>query len=64
MNNVAPKIQKYWAQKLPSKSYKNAITTKFVYSQASTLPKDTLAKFYLSTTFRLRVVICSAARTQ
>ena len=50
MNNIAPKLQKCLhtkktAFKIISKVLKQQ---NFFYSQPSTLPKDALAKFYLS----------------
>ena len=44
--------------------FKNAKTTKFLSELASTLPKDTPAKFYLSTTFSLRLMISYVAPTR
>ena len=44
---------------------KNAKTTKFLLEQPlSTLPKDAPAKFYLSMTFDLRLMISSVAPTR
>ena len=49
MNNIAPKTQKCWTHKIV---FKIKIATKFLeYSQSSTLSKEALARFYLSTTF-------------
>ena len=64
MNNIAPKLQKCWTQKMPSKSYKKCQRKNFFYSQLSILPKEILAKFYLSTTFGLSFMISSVAPTQ
>ena len=36
----------------------------FLYSQPSTLPKETVAKFYLSTTFSLSFMTSSVAPAQ
>ena len=47
--------------RFPSKSYKNAKTTKFLVQSALYLRKDATAKFYLSTTFGLSFMISSVA---
>ena len=64
-NNIAPKLQKCWTYKIAfniiSKMLKQP---NFFHSQPSTLPKEALAKIYLSTTFVLRFMISSIAPTQ
>ena len=63
MHNIAPKLQKYWTHKIAFRIIKNAKATKFLLQSASTLPKEALAKFYLSTTFGLSFMISSVAPT-
>ena len=57
------KYAKLLDKTLPSKSLsKNAEATSFLfYSQPSTLPKEALSKFYLSTAFGLSLIIRSVA---
>ena len=65
MNNIALKLQKCWTHKIAfnivSKMPKQP---NFFQSWPSTLPKDTPAKFYLSTTFGLHLMIRSVAPTR
>ena len=65
MNNIAPKLQKCLthniAYKIISKMLKQP---NFFCSQPSTLPKEALAKFYLSTTFALSFMVSSVAPTR
>ena len=65
MNSFGPKLQKCSTHNIAfnviSKMLKQP---NFFYSQPSTLPKDTLAKFYLSTTFDLSFMITSVASTR
>ena len=60
MNNVAPKLQKYWTHKIAFKIISKMLKQlNFFHSQPSTLPK-----FYLSTTFGLSFMIRSVAPTR
>ena len=64
MNSIVPKLQNAGHPKLPSKSYKKMLKQpNFFYSQPSTLLKEALATFYLSTTFGLSFMISSVAPT-
>ena len=50
-NNIAPKLQKCWTQKIAFKIIPKMLKQpNFFYGQPSALPKETLSKFYLSTT--------------
>ena len=64
MNNIAPKLQKYWTHKIAfniiSKMLKQP---NFFCSQPSILSKHAPAKFYFSTTFGLSFMISSVALT-
>ena len=52
VNNIAPKLQKCWTPKIAFKIISKMLKQpNFFHSQPSALPKDALAKFYLSTTF-------------
>ena len=65
MNNIAPKLQNCWTQKIAFKIISKVLKQpNFFHSQPSTLPKDAPAKFYLSKTFALRFMISSAAPTR
>ena len=65
MNKIAPKLQKCWTQKIVFKIIqKIPKQPNFFYSQPSTLLKEALAKFYLSTTFGLSFMISSVAPTR
>ena len=65
MNNIAPKLQKCWTHKIAFKIVSKMVKQpNFFQSWPSTLPKDTPAKFYLSTTFGLRLMISSVAPTR
>ena len=65
MNNIAPKLQKRWTHKIAFKIISKVLKQpNFFQSQPSTLPKDAPAKFYLSTTFGLRLMISSVAPTR
>ena len=65
MNNIAPKLQKCWTNKIAFKIISKMLKQpNFFQSWPSTLPKDTPAKFYLSTTFCLRLMISSVAPTR
>ena len=58
MNNIAPKLQKCWTQEIASKIISKMLKqVNFFHSQLSTLPKEALAKFYLSTTFGLSFMV-------
>ena len=47
MNNIAPKLQKCWAQKIAFKIVPKMLKqSNFIHSQPSTLLKEALAKFY------------------
>ena len=65
MNSIAQKLQNFWTHKIAfkiiSKMLKQPI---FFYSQAATLPKDTLAKVNLSMAFGLSFMISSVAPTR
>ena len=64
MTNIAPKLQKCWAQKIAFKIISKMLKQPdFFYSEPSTLPKEALAKFYLSTTFGLRFMVSSVVPT-
>ena len=58
MNNIAPKLRKCWTHKIAfniiSKMLKQP---NFFHGHSSTLPKDSPAKFYLSTAFGLSFMI-------
>ena len=55
MNNIAPKLQKCWSHKIAFRiSSKMLKQPNFFHSQPSTLPKEALTKFYLSTTFAFK----------
>ena len=65
MNNIAPKLQKRWTHKIAFKIILKMLKQpNFFQSWPSTLPKDAPAKFYLSTTLGLRLMISSAAPTR
>ena len=65
MNNIAPKLQKCWTHKIAFKIISKMLKQpNFFQSKPSTLPKDTPAKFYLSTTFGLHLMISSVAPTR
>ena len=65
MNNIAPKLQKCWTQKIAFKIISKMLKQpNFFWSWPSALPKDTPAKFYLSMTFGLRLMISSVAPTR
>ena len=65
MNNIAPKLQKCWTQKIAVRIISKMVKQpNFFYSQPSTLPNEALAKFYLSTTFGLRFMISSVGPTR
>ena len=65
MNNIAPKLQKCWTHKISFKIIFKILKQPNVFqSQPSPLPKDTPAKFYLSTKFGLRLMISSVAPTR
>ena len=65
MNNIGPKLQKCWTHKIAFKIISKMLKQlNFFQSQPSTLPKDTPAKFYLSTIVSLRLMISSAAPTR
>ena len=62
MNNIAPKLQKRWTHKIAFKIISKMLKQpNFFQSWPSTLPKDAPAKFYLSTTFGLGLMISSVA---
>ena len=62
MNNIAQKLHKCWTQKIAFKIISKMLKQPhFFHSQPSTLPKEALAKFYLSTTFGLSFMISSVA---
>ena len=62
MNNIAPKLQKCWTHKIAFKNISKTLKQpNFFYNQPSTLPKEALAKFYLSTIFSLTFKISSVA---
>ena len=64
-NNIATKLQKCWTHKITFKIISKMLKQpNFVNSQPSILPKEALAKFYLSTTFCLSFTISSVAPTQ
>ena len=64
-NNIAPKLQKCWTYKIAFNIIsKMPKLPNIFYSQPSTLPKEALAKFYLSTTFGLNFMINSLAPTR
>ena len=64
MNNIAPKVQKRWTDKIAFKIILKMLKqSNFFQSQPFILPKDTPAKFYLSATFGLRLMISSVAPT-
>ena len=65
INNIAPKLQKCWTHKIAFKIISKMLKQlNFFYSQPSTLPKEALAKFYLSTTFGLSFIIHSVTPTR
>ena len=76
MNNIAPKLQKCWTHKLPGHTncldtqiafkiiFKMLMQPSFFYSKPSILPKQALAKFYLSTTFGLSFILSSVTPTR
>ena len=65
MNNIAPKLQKCWTQKIAFRIISKMVKQpNFFYSQPSKLPNEALAKFYLSTTFGLRFMISSVGPTR
>ena len=65
MNNIAPKLQKCWTQKITFKIISKMLNQpNFFHSQLSTLPKDAPAKLYLSATFGLSFMISSVAPTR
>ena len=58
MNNIAPKLRKCGTHKIAFKIISKMLKQpNFFYSQPSTLPKEPIAKFYLSTTFGLSFMI-------
>ena len=65
MNNIAPKLQKRWTQKITFKIISKMLKqSNFFQSWPSTLPTDAPAKFCLSMTFGLRLMISSVAPTR
>ena len=55
MNNIAPKLQKYWTRKIAFRIISKVLKQpNFFYNQPSTLPEDAAAKFYIPTTFGLK----------
>ena len=65
INNIAPNLQKCWTHKIAFKMITKMLKQpNFFYSQRSTLPKEALAKFYLSVTFGLSFMISSVAPTR
>ena len=65
MNNIAPKLQHCWTHKIAFNIIPKMLKQpNFFYSQPSTLPKDTPAKFYLSTTFDFSFMISFVALTR
>ena len=65
MNNIAPKLQKCWRQKIAFKIIPKMLKQPNVFhSQPSTFSKDARAKFYLPTTFGLSFMIGSVAPTR
>ena len=65
MNNIAPKLQKYWTHKIVFKIISKVLKQPiFCYSRPSTPPKDSTAKFYFSTTFGLSFMISFLAPTR
>ena len=65
MNNIAPKLHKCWTQKIAFKvTSKMLKQPNFFHNQPSTLPREALAKFYLSTAFGLSFMVCSLAPTR
>ena len=64
MNNISPKLQKCWTHKIAFKIILKMLKQpNFFHSQPSTLPKEALAKFYLSMAVGLSCMISSVART-
>ena len=62
MNNIAPKLQKRWTDKIAFKIISKMLKqSNFFQSSPSLLPKDAPTKFYLSTTFGLSLMISSVA---
>ena len=62
MNNIAPKLQKCWTHEIAFKIISKMLKQpNFFYSQPCTLPKEALAKFYISTAFGLGFMISSVA---
>ena len=62
---IAPKLQKYCRHKIAVKSdTKYQSNQIYFYSQPATLPKDALAKFYLSMAFGLSFMISSVVPTR
>ena len=62
MNNIAPKLQKFWTQNIVFKIISEMLKQlNFFHNQPSTLPKDAPARFYLSTTFSSSFTIRSVA---
>ena len=62
MNNIAPKLQKCWTHKIAFKIISKMLKQPdFFYNQPSTLPKEALAKVYLTTTVGLTFMISSVA---
>ena len=64
MNNIAPKLQKCWTHTTAFNIIKKLKHPDFFYSQPSALPKNATAKFYLSTTSGLNIMISSVANTR
>ena len=65
MNNIAPKLQKCWTHKIAFKIISKMLKQpNFFYSQPSTLSKEALEKFYLSTTSGLSFMISSLASSR
>ena len=65
MNNIAPKLQIFWTDKIAFKIISKMLKQpNFFDSQPPTLPKDAPATFQLSKTFGLSFVIRSVARTR
>ena len=64
MNNIEPKLQKCWTQKIYFNIMsKMRMQQNFFHSQPSAFPNDAPAKFQLSTTFGLSLMISSVAPT-
>ena len=64
MNNIGPKLQMLYTQNCLQNHIRMRKQPNFFYIQPSTLPKEALAEFYLSTIFGLSFMMHSVVPTR